>query len=217
MFILFILSWLRCFNPRMTLFTLSITVNDDDFHAIRIRIKFWIDSYAFHVYLAIFLTFDPKMTLFDPLDDLGWPRDTHQWIQKKICNRSICISCAFDHISDFWPQNDLFWPLRWPRMTSRCTPLNSEENFQSIDMHIVHIRYEINIISILTTRMSLNRALSLLSRPVALQKWDRRILRKICNQNLFFGVLHKPPSTGATRILEILELEKKFWPIQNNL
>ena len=126
----------------------------------------------------------------------------------KISNRLICISCAFDHISDFWPQNDLFWPLRWPRMTSRCTPLNSEENFQSIDMHIVHIRYEINIISILTTRMSLIRALSLLSRPVALQKWDRRILRKICNQNLFFGVLHKPPSTGATRILEILELEK---------
>ena len=175
------------------------------------------ESYAYHMHLAIFQIFDPKMTLFDPLDDLEWPRDTHQWIQKKICNRSICISCAFDHISDFWPQNDLFWPLRWPRMTSRCTPLNSEENFQSIDMHIVHIRYEINIISILTTRMSLNRALSLLSRPVALQKWDRRILRKICNQNLFFGVLHKPPSTGATRILEILELEKKFWPIQNNL
>ena len=157
------------------------------------------------------------MTFFDPSGDLGWPQDAHQWTQKKICNRSICISCAFDHISDFWPQNDLFWPLRWPRMTSRCTSLNSEENFQSIDMHIVHIRYEINIISILTTRMSLNRALSLLSRPVALQKWDRRILRKICNQNLFFGVLHKPPSTGATRILEILELEKKFWPIQNNL
>ena len=123
----------------MTLFTLFINVNDDDIHAIRIRIKFWIDSYAFHVYLAIFLTFDPKMTLFDPFDDLGWPRDTHQWIQKKISNRSICISCAFDHISDFWLQNDLFWPLRWPRMTLRCTPLNSDENFQSIDMHIMCI------------------------------------------------------------------------------
>ena len=39
----------------------------------------------------------------------------------------------------FWPQNDLFWPQRWPRMTSRCTPLNSEENFQSNGMHIMCI------------------------------------------------------------------------------
>ena len=57
-------------------------------------------------------------------------------IQNIICDRSICISCAFDHISDFSPKNGLFWPLRWPRMTSRCTWLDSEENFQQIHMHI---------------------------------------------------------------------------------
>ena len=33
--------------------------------------------------------------------------------------------------------------------------MNSEENLQSIHMHIVHIRYEINIISILTPLMTL--------------------------------------------------------------
>jgi len=76
---------------------------------------------------------------FDPLDDLGWTWDAQHWIQNKICNRTICISCAFGHVSEFWPQNDLFWPLRWPLMNSRCTSLESEYNSESIDMHIMCI------------------------------------------------------------------------------
>ena len=142
------------------------------------------------MYLAIFLIFDPKMSLFDPLDDLGWPRDTHQWIQKKICNRSICISCAFDHISDFWPQNDLFWPLRWPRMTSRCTPLNSEENFQSIYMHIMHIWHDIQILALLWPVMTLNVSLwpfDLIKRPNQTQIWNpETILHKHIHLDFWF-------------------------------
>ena len=84
----------------------------------------------------MFQIYDPKMTFFDPLDDLGRTWDEHHCIQNKICSRSICISCAFGHVSEFWPQNDLFWPLRWPLMTSRCTLLESEWNLESIDMHI---------------------------------------------------------------------------------
>ena len=83
--------------------------------------------------------FRPQMTLFDPVDDPGWPWDAYHWIQKKISNRMVCISCAFDHISDFRPQNDLVWPRRWPRMTLRCIPLDSEKNFQSNGMHIMCI------------------------------------------------------------------------------
>ena len=129
-------------TPKWPFSTLMMTFDDFEMHIIRIRIKFRIDSYAYHVHLAIFSIFDPKMTFFDPLYDLGWPRDTHHWIKNKISNRSMCISCAFGHFSDFWPQNDLFWPLRWPRMTLRRTPLNSEKNFQSIHMHIMHIGHE---------------------------------------------------------------------------
>ena len=51
----------------------------------------------------------------------------------------ICISCAFGHISEFWPQMTFFDPIRWPRMTSRCTKMNSGENFQSNDMYILCI------------------------------------------------------------------------------
>ena len=79
----------------MTFLILTMTLNDHDIHDIRIRIEFWIESYAYHVNLAIFQIFDPKMTFFDP--------------------------------------------VRWPRMTSRCTPLNSEEHFQPNSMHIMCI------------------------------------------------------------------------------
>ena len=44
-----------------------------DIHAIRIRIEFGNESYAYHVYLAVFQNYDLKMTPFDLLDDLGWP------------------------------------------------------------------------------------------------------------------------------------------------
>ena len=80
-----------------------------------------------------------RMTFLTPLDDLGWPRDAHHWIQGKISSRMVCISCAFGRISDFRPQMTFFDPVRWPRMTSRCTPLNSEENFQPNGMHIMCI------------------------------------------------------------------------------
>ena len=136
-----------------------MTSNDLETHINEFKIKFPIDLYTYHMHLVIFSIFDPKMTFFDPLGDLEWPRDAHHWIQKKISNRSICISYAFGHISEFWPQNDLFWPLRWPRMTSRCTPLNSEENFQSIYMHIMHIWPEIKVMVILWPLMTLNASL----------------------------------------------------------
>ena len=72
-------------------------------------------------------------------DDLEWPWDAYHWIQKKISNRMVCISCVFSHITDFWPQMTFFDPIRWPRMTSRCKKMNSGENFQSNDMHIIGI------------------------------------------------------------------------------
>ena len=68
------------FDPKMTFSTLLMTLDDLEMHIIRIRIKFPIDLYAYHVHLDIFSIFDPKMTFFDPLDDLGWPRDTNHWI-----------------------------------------------------------------------------------------------------------------------------------------
>ena len=108
--------------PFLTYFDLRMTFPDHkdglDIHAIRIRIEFGNESYAYHVYLAVFQNYDPKMTSFDLLDDLGWPQETHYWIQNKICSRFICISCEFGNVSDFWPQNDLFDPwddLEWPR------------------------------------------------------------------------------------------------------
>ena len=42
-----------------------------DIHAIRIRMEFGNKSYAYHVYLAVFNNYYPKMTPFDLLDDLG--------------------------------------------------------------------------------------------------------------------------------------------------
>ena len=88
----------RIFDLTMTFWTSfwpfltpNMTSDDLDMHTIRIRIKFWIDSYTYHVHLAIFSIFDPKMTFVDPLDDLGWPRGAHHWIRKKISDRSICI------------------------------------------------------------------------------------------------------------------------------
>ena len=42
-----------------------MTSDDLDMHIIRIRIKFWIDSYAYHVHLAIFPISDHKMIFFD--------------------------------------------------------------------------------------------------------------------------------------------------------
>ena len=56
---------------RMSFLTLSMTSNDHDIHAIRIGIKFEIEKYVYQVYLAVFQISDPKMTFFDPLDDLG--------------------------------------------------------------------------------------------------------------------------------------------------
>ena len=67
-------------NLRMIFLTPKMTSNDLDMHIIRIWIKLRIDSYAYHVHLAIFSIFDSKMTFFDPLNDLGLPRDAHHWI-----------------------------------------------------------------------------------------------------------------------------------------
>ena len=73
------------------------------------------------------------------LVDLGWPRDAYYWFQRKNPSRMVCIPCAFGRISDFRPQMTFFDPVRWPRMTSRCTSLNSGENFQSNGMYIMCI------------------------------------------------------------------------------
>ena len=54
------------FDPRMIFFALLVTLNDHYIHAIRIKIEFGIESYAYHVHLAIFSIFDLKMTIFDP-------------------------------------------------------------------------------------------------------------------------------------------------------
>ena len=54
------------FNPKMTFSALLMTFDDLEMHIIRIRIKFPIDLYAYHVHLDIFSIFDPKMTFFDP-------------------------------------------------------------------------------------------------------------------------------------------------------
>ena len=43
-----------------------MTLNDHFIHAIRISIEFWIESYAYHVYLAVIQIYDLKMTFFDP-------------------------------------------------------------------------------------------------------------------------------------------------------
>ena len=62
--------------------TPKITSDDLEMHSIKIRMKFGIDWYAYHVHLAIFPIFNPKMTFCDLQDDLGWPRFAHYWIQK---------------------------------------------------------------------------------------------------------------------------------------
>ena len=54
------------FDTRMIFFALLMTLNDHNIHAIRIKIEFGIESYAYHVHLAIFSIFDLKMTIFDP-------------------------------------------------------------------------------------------------------------------------------------------------------
>ena len=54
------------FDPRMIFFALLVTLNDHYIHAIRIKIEFGIESYAYHVHLAIFSIFDPTMTFVDP-------------------------------------------------------------------------------------------------------------------------------------------------------
>ena len=59
--------------------------------------------------------------------------------ESSVPRRMVCIPCAFGRISDFRPQMTFFDPVRWPRMTSRCTSLNSEENFQPNGMHIMCI------------------------------------------------------------------------------
>ena len=82
---------------------------------------------------------DLKMTFFDLFDDLEWPWYSRHWNQNRILNRIICVLCVVGRVSDLWPQNDLVWPLWWPRLTSRCTPLNSEANFQSNGMYIMCI------------------------------------------------------------------------------
>ena len=47
-----------------------MTLNDHDIRVIIIRIEFRIELYAYHVYLAVFQIYDPRMTFFDPFDDL---------------------------------------------------------------------------------------------------------------------------------------------------
>ena len=98
---------IEIFDPGMTFLTLSMSLNGHDNHFIRIKIEFGIESYAYHVYMVAFQIYDPKMT-FSPWIDLGWPWNAHHWIENKILDRSICISCAFGHVSNFWPLNDLF-------------------------------------------------------------------------------------------------------------
>ena len=48
---------MNVFDPRITLLD---PFDDLDIHVIRIRIEFGIQSYAYHVHLAIFPIFDPK-------------------------------------------------------------------------------------------------------------------------------------------------------------
>ena len=43
-----------------------MTLNDHYIHAIGISIEFWIESYAYHVYLTVIQIYDLKMTFFDP-------------------------------------------------------------------------------------------------------------------------------------------------------
>ena len=50
--------------------TLSMTLNDHDIHVIRIGIELGMESYVYHVYLAMFQIYDPIMTFVEPLDDL---------------------------------------------------------------------------------------------------------------------------------------------------
>ena len=123
----------------MTFLILTMTLNDHDIHDIRIRIEFWIESYAYHVNLAIFQIFDPKMTFFDPV---RWPRMTSRCTslnsEENFQSNGMHIMCIWPYFR-FSTPNDLFDPVRWPRMTSRCTPLNSEEHFQPNSMHIMCI------------------------------------------------------------------------------
>ena len=103
--------------------TLSITLNDYDIHAIRIRIEFGIESYAHHVYMVVFQIYDPKMTFFP----LRWPRLTLRctllnWKQnsRSIYMYIMCILPCFKFLTSndhFGPQNDIFHPqddLGWP-------------------------------------------------------------------------------------------------------
>ena len=94
--------------------------DDLEMQIIRIRMKFGIDWYAYHVHLAIFSIFDPKMTFCDLQDDLGWRRDAYHWIQKKISNRSICILCIFGMKKNYplyLPPLSIFNVLLWPWST----------------------------------------------------------------------------------------------------
>ena len=122
---------IRVLTTKWPFLTPKVTSDDLDMHIIRIRIKFWIDWYAYHVHLATFPIFDPKMTFFDPSGDLGWPQDAHHWIQKKISNRSICISCIFDiklMFLPFYPFNYsnpvvfLKFDPKWPNQTQIRNP-----------------------------------------------------------------------------------------------
>ena len=107
MHIMCIWPCLRFLTSKWPFLTPKMTSDDLEMHIIRIRMKFGIDWYAYQVHFAIFPIFDPKMTFFDPSDDLGWPQDAHHWIQKKISNRSICILCLFDMIFKYSSFYDL--------------------------------------------------------------------------------------------------------------
>ena len=132
------------------------------------------------------------------------------WIQRKISNRMVCISCAFGRVFDFRPQMTFFDPVRWPQMTLTCTESEWASNLQSIHMHIMHIRHVINIISILTPLMTL-----------FVQKWPLRhlaapwgpkirILHQISHPNHLCLCRLSASLCGTKLILEILELKICF-------
>ena len=57
-------------NLRMIIFALLMTLNDHYIRIIGIKIEFGIESYAYHVHLAMFQIFDLKMTPRMTLNDL---------------------------------------------------------------------------------------------------------------------------------------------------
>ena len=119
--------WIHYLFHESPLMTLSTTLNDHDIHVIGIGIEFGMDSYAYHVYVAVCKIHDPKMTFFDPKMTSRCTSLESEWNLESIYMHIMCI----------WPCF-LFLTSKWPFLTPEMTSDN-------LEMHIIRIRMKFGI------------------------------------------------------------------------